>query len=357
MKPLKDNRCPLLQARVRCFGRARHSTRHGGRIVTTVLVGAAVAVGALLVVAPATAVTAPKSEVRGPGSVTPTAAERREPGMSPEAARVYAQTDAMMRRSERAGTAREMLRLLEPVVRAERHPLLVGRLVVAAAAVASDKGGREAVDQLLQRAATQPDDPISAFVAGVAVHYRGHVRGRSRDEKSADYRRAIELLQPLREAFSMSPRLWIYLAVSYIRTGRQAEAERAIARAVDVDSGSDADVYYCRAEVYHRTDPKRALQDIDRYIAIMARNKRAGAFSAVDKEQKVAHMRALMVAVTEGKRPPGGIELFDPIRDPAPLPSAALTWAWRGVGAAGLLVAIGWVRRLRKRAVSQRGAH
>ena len=281
-------------------------------------------------------------------AATPTETLRREPGMDDAESKVYAETSKMMPHMQRSGTARKMLNMLLPVVGDSRHPLLVGRLVVAAAALASSANGRQAVDKLLAAAKARPDDQMAAFVAGVAVHYRGHVRGTSRDSKSADYRRAIELLEPLRETLAKSPRLWIYLAVSYLRTGRQKDAEFAIERAVATDDGGDADVYYCRAEVHHRIRPKRALADIERYIAIMARNKKHGAWSATGKEQRVAEMRAHMQAVVAGDKPPSGIELFDPIRDPLKQQDSGnpyLIW-WLLVAAAALVVGGLWWRRL-----------
>ena len=290
--------------------------------------------------------------VSKPTAATPASDTLRlEPGMSASAARAYAKTDAMIRRLEQPGVAESMLKLLVPVVRKQRHPLLVGRLVVAAAAVASGERGRERVDQLLADAVERPDDVVANFVAGGAVHYRGHVRATSRAEKSDNYRLAIRHLEPLREELKTAPRLWIYLAVSYLRTGRQADAEAAIERAIAADSGSDADVYYCRAEVHHRADPRAAMADIDRYIAIMSRNVQHGAWSAPEKEKKVLQMRAHLAAVAAGTAEPSGLELFDPIRDPRPEPvdGALFKSAWMVIGGAALLVALLWLRRLLSR--------
>ncbi len=263
--------------------------------------------------------------------------------MSAGAAEVYSHTDGLMRSLSTPGNAVKMLDALLPVVRTERHPLLLARLVVAAAGVASEADGRARVDALIAAAAKAPDDVIAQFAAGVAVHYRGHVRGGSRAEKSADYKRAIALLEPVADELAASPRLWIYLAVSYIRTGRQEDAQAAIAKAVAADSGDDADVYYCRAEVYHRTEPKQALADIDRYIAVMTRNQATGAFSAPGKEQKVRKMRAFMQRVVDGEEEPGTLELFDPIRSSAgPPPFDPIPWALGALGLAWLAVLGRW---------------
>lgn len=229
-------------------------------------------------------------------------------------------------RMARDGDADGILAITIPLAQRNRHPLVIGALVVGAAQLAGGPGGKEAVERLLAAAEANPEDAVGRFLAGVAVHYRGHTQGATRAEKSADYLRAITLLEPLRTTFASSPRLWIYLAVSYVRTGRQADAEDAIERAAKADGGHDADVWYCRAEVWHRKDPARALGDIDRYIEQMRRNAAQGAWSAPEKERRVAEMRAWMADVAAGRRPPPETpDLFDPVEvrvrdaDSAPL--------------------------------------
>ena len=228
-------------------------------------------------------------------------------------------------RMAREGDGQGVLDVVVPLARRDPHPLVLGALVVGAAQLAGGPGGAQAVDRLIAEAAAHPDDDVARFLAGVAVHYRGHTQGATRAEKSADYERAITLLEPLRERFASSPRLWIYLAVSYVRTGRQADAEQAIERAAAADGGHDADVWYCRAEVWHRKDPARALADIDRYIEQMRINVQQGAWSAPEKERRVTEMRALMADVAAGRQPvPETPDLFDPVevrvRDPHLLP-------------------------------------
>lgn len=234
-------------------------------------------------------------------------------GLPKAVAEAYYATDGLMRQS----LGREILDRLGPLARQHRHPLLLGRLVVAAAAIAGSHDGDVQVERLLDEAKARPDDDIAQFVAGVAVHYRGHVRGATREAKSADYSRALTLLEPLRDRLQQSPRLWIYLAVSYHRTGRAKQAEDAIARAVAGDSGTDADVFYCRAEVYHQREPARAVQDIDRYIEMMRENRARGAWSAPEKERKVGAMRDKMARVAAGVEAapaPDDHGLFDPVR-------------------------------------------
>lgn len=237
--------------------------------------------------------------------------------LSPRAATVYRQTRDLMR-DPGPDIGRQMLDLLLPVVRTDRDRLLMGRLVVAAARVAGGTDGKKRVDELMKAAdasaaSNSPQKGLDAFLAGVAVHYRGHTRGTSRAAKTADYQLALKYLHDAQAEFGSTPRLWIYLAISYVRTGQQQQAQAAITRAAQTEVGEDADVWYCRAEVFQRTNPKQALADIDRYIAVMAENHAKGAFSAPDKERKVRAMREHMQRVVAGTATPMGHDLFDPL--------------------------------------------
>jgi len=199
------------------------------------------------------------------------------------------------------------------------------------------------VDERMRQADAHPEDLISQFVTGVAVHYRGHGRGESREAKVADYERALHFLERVKDAYASSPRLWIYLAVSYLRTGRQAEAEAAIENAVAHDDGGDADIYYCRAEVWHRKDPRKALADIERYQATMRRNKAGGAWAAPEKEGRVEAMRQTVARVASGEaswnQGEGEFDLFDPVK-PGPAVLRQLGESTVLVGAASVLFAI-----------------
>jgi len=252
---------------------------------------------------------------------SPAAAKPSKPvaPMSKRAETVYAQThDLMQRTGDDVGE--KMLALLMPVLREQPHGLLVGRLVVAAARLAHGPKGNARVDRLLRDADDNRDDKLKQFLAGVAVHYRGHGQATTRAAKRADYERAIRYLQRARPDLDHAPRLWIYLSVSYLRTGKQEAAEDAIDRAAKADGGEDADVYYCAAEVYHRKDPARAIKDIDRYLAIMKDNLAKGAYSAPEKEAGVRRMRDRLLAAVDGKQPLSDEELFDPIAETSLLP-------------------------------------
>ncbi len=229
--------------------------------------------------------------------------------MSPQAKAAYERSEQMLH----DGKLLEIVDLLRPFAAKEPHPWLIGRIVVGAAAQASGPDGVATVDRWMAQADAHRDDDLAQFLAGVAVHYRGHLRASSREEKLRDYNLALQYLGRVTQRFGDSPRLWIYLAVSQLRTGHQAEAEAAIGQAVAHDDGADADIYYCRAEVYHRKNPVQALRDIERYESMMAANKTGGAWVAAKKESRVKHMHDVMTDVAAGRRVVGDEELFDPI--------------------------------------------
>lgn len=267
--------------------------------------------------------------------------------MSVPAAKVYAETDELMRQmGDHVGE--EMMKRLLPVVRAEPHSLLIGRLVVASARIAHGPDGPRRVDELIKAADQAPGDALANFIAGVAAHYRGHGHGTTREAKSADYKRTIRLLRRAEKELGHAPRLWIYLAVSYYRTGDQAGAEDAIRRAENAEKGEDADVYYCSAEVYHQKDPPRALADIDRYLAIMARNHAKGAYTAPHKEAAVVRMKAHLKAVIAGQATPLGLELFDPVVVASSVPRGWGKWLLAAVLALFPLMLVVSFKRARR---------
>jgi MYXO-CTERM domain-containing protein len=260
---------------------------------------------------------------------------------------LYNETEALLRNG-RTWTRLDALRAAAAQV---PDSLILGRLVVAAAERVGQPDGPAWVDGLLAQSDSQRADPVLQFVAGVAVHYRGHTRGTSLQAKQADYRHCIARLERVRDTYAHNARLWLYLAVSYLRTGQHLAAREAIDRSVAADAGSDADVYYCRAEVWHRVDTRRALADIARYQQLMASNRARGAWSAPGKEERVARMRAVLQDVVDGRAqlPPPDQDLFDPLlqlelrEPPSPWPKV--------VGAMALLagVAAAVMRRRRSR--------
>jgi tetratricopeptide (TPR) repeat protein/lysophospholipase L1-like esterase len=222
-----------------------------------------------------------------------------------------------------------------------------GVLGMVVAALASTHPPRWRTERWMAEADAQASDVLRQFVAGVAAHYYAHQSGRDAEEKKAFYEAALKYLTRARGAYHFEPRLWIYLAVSNFRLGRQEEAERLIERAVAL-GGDDPDAYYCRAEIFHRKDPRRSLADIDRYLADMRRNAERGAVVSRSKEERVLRMRATLDRVVRGEASPR--DLFDDAREepPAGRPSFVPIAVAAAGGLVALLAGVLWWRRRRR---------
>ena len=179
-----------------------------------------------------------------------------------------------------------------------------------------------------------PNDLLKQFIAGVVSHYAAHHSGRSREEKSRLYAQAIRYLDRTRPTFDFEPRVFIYLAVSHFRLGHQREAEEFIERAVTLGH-DDPDVFYCRAEIFQRSNIQRSIEDIDTYLRMMAVFERQGAVSDPAKTARVHAMRDHLVKVSRGEASP--TEIFDPIaaeqQEGASSVTSTTTGAPRGRGA------------------------
>ena len=208
-----------------------------------------------------------------------------------------------------------------------------GVLGMVVASLASTAPTPERAEAAAREADAAPDDILKQFVAGVLAHYAAHVNGRDQEEKSRLYTQAIRYLERTRSTLTEEPRLYIYLAVSNFRLGRQREAEAFIERAVQL-AAHDPDAYDCRAEIFQRVNVRRSIEDIDTYLRMNAENEARGAVGDPGKTERVRLMRAHLLAVAEGRAQPQ--ELFDPVaeqrraleaaetrRDAPPSPGAA----------------------------------
>jgi tetratricopeptide (TPR) repeat protein len=218
---------------------------------------------------------------------------------------------------------------------------VLGRIVNGLAAVS---GNEEGARIRASEADARPGDPLSQFMAGVAAHYAGHQAAKSREAKASLYATAIRYLERARPALDFEARLYIYLAVSHYRLGHQAQAEELIEKAVSL-AGDDPDAVYCRAEVYHKKDAKRALADIEAYQIMASRLLEKGAQISPAKQARVAHMHDELAK--HGEATPS--ELFDPLPDEhrgsegTPL---TLKPAYAILGLVGVIVLVVALRRL-----------
>jgi tetratricopeptide (TPR) repeat protein len=241
------------------------------------------------------------------GEVAP---QPRGDELTGEAFDLYMSTDPMMR----TGEYQEIFDRMSALARRVPHNLVLGRLVVACAGLASHpKRHNEIVEGFLADADAHPDDALKQFIAGVSVHYRGHQHAATREQKKADYERCIHYLERAKVAYPNVSRVWLYLAISYYRTGQQAQAEAAIEKALAVDPGSDADIYYSRAEIEHLKDIDKTLADLRHYASVMDENRKKGGYSAPHKDALVHHMFEHFEKVKRGETTADAEDLFDPV--------------------------------------------
>lgn len=190
---------------------------------------------------------------------------------------------------------------------AKRAPEYSGVLGMVVANLAPTQPTSARVQELVAAAAAAPTDPLLQFVAGVAAHYSGHYRAPTREEKVRLYKIALEHLERARPAYDFEPRLFIYLAISSYRLGKQADAELFIDKAINLDH-QDADAFYCRAEVLQFKSPKQAITDIDQYLEL---TKDTASTISASKKRRVQQMRAHLEARIRGAAAPQ--ELWDPV--------------------------------------------
>jgi tetratricopeptide (TPR) repeat protein len=196
-----------------------------------------------------------------------------------------------------------------------------GVLGMVVASLASTTPSPEAVDRFTAEADAHPDDTLAQFVAGVAAHYCGHQRGQTRAEKLAYYERTIKYLSRARPKYDFEPRVYVYLGVSHFRLGHQQEAEQLIEAAVPL-AKNDPDVFYCRGEIFQRTNPARSIADIRTYLSMSDALEKQGVQRNQAKHQRVKEMLVHLEAVQRGAAQPE--DLFDPLPTAAAASSPAL---------------------------------
>lgn len=217
-----------------------------------------------------------------------------------------------------------------------------GVLGMIVASLASTSPQPAEVDRFAADADAHPDDLIAQFVAGVASHYCGHRNAKTREEKATFYERAVKYLSRTRPAFDFEPRVFVYLAVSHYRLGERAEAEQLIEAAVPL-AKNDPDVYYCRAEVFHRTNVARSIEDIRKYLAMSDELEKQGVPANKAKRERVEKMLTHLEAVSKGAAADDE-ELFDPLPEvpmarAEPPPPRAVFVAPRTFGAIAVAIA------------------
>lgn len=99
-----------------------------------------------------------------------------------------------------------------------------------------------------------PTDSTAAFIAGTILHHSG------------DWQASNGYLVRSEKAFSSEPRQFLYTAMNHFHLGEVAEAERRVTHAFRMGT-QDPDVWYCRAMIFGRSQPRQSLADLGNYLA------------------------------------------------------------------------------------------
>lgn len=190
-----------------------------------------------------------------------------------------------------------------------------GVLGMIVANLAPTKPNAAEVAEYVAAAEAAPDDLLRQYVAGVAAHYSSHYIAKTVEEKRRLYETCIRFLDKTRPTLDFEPRVFIYLAVSHYRLGNQVEAEALIDKAVAI-AEHDPDAYYCRAEIFHRTEVERSLADLEMYLVMTRKFAKAGGWAADEKIQRVETMRDYLKRVQAGEDTL--TEIFDPLASDSP---------------------------------------
>lgn len=145
------------------------------------------------------------------------------------------------------------LALLEPLIlEGIPAPSILGELLGLLSGAERGKEHRARYQQLVKE---RPEAIGPKIVLGVMQHYLH------------EYKRSNELLIPALALIPNEPRIPMYIGMNYFRDGNKADALPMIALAAEAKR-LDPDVYYCRAVVHAEDDPKGALDDLRRYMAL-----------------------------------------------------------------------------------------
>ena len=223
----------------------------------------------------------------------------------------FREAEALAGKKDYAGAAPIFLEL------ARTNPRLSGVLGRLVSSIGASEPSAELVARYAAAADADATDVVAQFAAGVAAHYSAHYTARTGEDKRALYAQAIRSLERTRPKLDFEPRVFIYLAVSHFRLGQQAQAEALIEQAVAMDA-EDPDAYYCRAEIFHRAEVSRSLDDLETYLRLTEPRADPG---AAGKIERVQGMRDYLKRVQAGERELE--ELWDPLASTAPGSAAA----------------------------------
>lgn len=126
--------------------------------------------------------------------------------------------------------------------------------------ISQDPANIPRLEYYRQRMIDEPDSLLHRHAVGVLSYYAG------------DYATSIAINDALRPLLPLDQRVLIYGAMSRYESGDWEGARRwledleALLERLGPDTPVDPDIYYCKAVLWHRKDPQRALQELDRYL-------------------------------------------------------------------------------------------
>ncbi|MBM4353465.1 MAG: tetratricopeptide repeat protein [Deltaproteobacteria bacterium] len=135
------------------------------------------------------------------------------------------------------------------------YPFLLSK-VGAVFAVRAQFFEKEQLKQYIdRRLSDRSDDTVARYLHGLYLFYY-----------EQDYRGSQAVLEEVGRTVPGDPRVLLYLALDHFYQGHQEEAEKLIARGVDLSFGKDPDVFYVRSIIIRSKNLPLAVEDIQRYV-------------------------------------------------------------------------------------------
>jgi len=135
-------------------------------------------------------------------------------------------------------------------------------------------GGRlnpDTIPSWTAKADKAPDDAVTNYLAAIAVYYKANDT-----HLPADYARSIPYFERVVAKIpAHQPRAWMYLAMANFFNGNQAKAEK-ILDGQEPYTYHEPDLNYCRSLVYRKTDLKRAIHEMERFLEVFLGEDRPG---------------------------------------------------------------------------------
>lgn len=135
-------------------------------------------------------------------------------------------------------------------------------------------GGRLAPDTIpawTAKADAAPDDPVLNYLAAIVLYYKANDT-----HLPADYAKTIPYFERVVAKIPQhQPRAWMYLGMAHFFNGNQDKAER-ILDDLEPYTYHEPDINYCRSLVYRKTNSKRAIAEMEKFLEVFLGEDRPG---------------------------------------------------------------------------------